>query len=54
MDSIHDVRIGKYIELEIECGSGEEAARLAEDACRKLLANSVMEDYTFTIEERKP
>jgi phosphoribosylformylglycinamidine synthase subunit PurS len=53
MDSIRDVRIGKYIELAIECGSKADAARLAEEACRKLLANPVMEDYTFTIETRK-
>jgi phosphoribosylformylglycinamidine (FGAM) synthase PurS component len=37
----------------IECGSGAEAGRLAEEACRKLLANSVMEDFTFTIEQQK-
>jgi phosphoribosylformylglycinamidine (FGAM) synthase PurS component len=28
----------------------EEARRATEEMCRKLLANPVMEDYTFTLE----
>ncbi len=50
MGAISDVRIGKYIELSIDTGSEQEATRLAEEACRKLLANPVMEDYTYSIE----
>ncbi|TVQ05251.1 MAG: phosphoribosylformylglycinamidine synthase subunit PurS [Balneolaceae bacterium] len=48
--SVKDVRIGKYIELNIDASSKEEAYKLAETACTKLLANEVMEDFQITIE----
>lgn len=44
------VRMGKYIEMTIETSSKEEAERITEDACKKLLANPVMEDYQYTVE----
>jgi phosphoribosylformylglycinamidine synthase PurS subunit len=48
---IKDTRIGKYIELKIETNSKAEAERITEEACKKLLANPVTEDYKFEIEE---
>lgn len=48
-DSIEDTRIGKYIELKINTSTKEEAEKITEDACRKLLANTVMEDYSFEV-----
>ncbi len=48
-DKITDTRIGKYVELLINADSRKEAAEIAENACRKLLANPVMEDYTYEI-----
>jgi phosphoribosylformylglycinamidine synthase subunit PurS len=47
---VKDVRIGKYIELNIDASSKGEAYKLAETACAKLLANEVMEDFQITIE----
>jgi len=49
--SIQSVRIGKFVELEIDAASKSEAASLAENACKELLANSVMEDYQVEIQE---
>ena len=46
---IKDTRIGKYVELQVDAVSREEAEEIAENACRKLLANPVMEDYTYDI-----
>lgn len=46
-DSILDTRIGKFIELEVEADSPEKAKQITDDACKKLLANPVMEDYEF-------
>jgi phosphoribosylformylglycinamidine synthase PurS subunit len=43
------VRIGKYIELEIEDGD-DRLEEAVDDMCRKLLANPVIEDYRFEIE----
>ena len=48
-DSILDTRIGKSIELKIDASSEEEAKKIADEACKKLLANPVMEDYHFEI-----
>ena len=50
LNSVEDVRIGKFVEMNIEAGSKEEAYTLAETACTKLLANEVMEDYRIEIE----
>lgn len=48
-DSILDTRMGKSIELKIDANSEDEAKKITEDACKKLLANPVMEDYEFEI-----
>ena len=42
-EEVEEVRIGKYIQLVIEDGDGEDA-RVTE-MCDKLLANPVIEDY---------
>jgi phosphoribosylformylglycinamidine synthase len=47
--SIHDVRIGKHIQLSMEAASAEEARAVAEEAAQKLLANPVMEEFFITI-----
>jgi len=47
----HDVRLGKYIELRLEGLGRAEAAQRVDEMCRKLLANLVIEDYRFDIEE---
>jgi len=49
---IHNVRIGKHISLEIEAGSAETAHAKVEEACKNLLANLIMESYSFTVEEK--
>lgn len=51
MDSVRDVRVGKCIELRIDADAKEEASRIAEEACKKLLANPVMEDYAISVEK---
>ena len=48
---VQDVRIGKHIQLAIDSASKEEAERITDEVCKKLLANMVMEDYTFTVEK---
>ncbi|HYC27636.1 MAG TPA: phosphoribosylformylglycinamidine synthase subunit PurS [Chitinophagaceae bacterium] len=48
---VDGVRIGKHITLNIEAGSKEEANSIADDACKKLLANPVMEQYDISIVE---
>jgi len=48
---VKDVRIGKYIEFRIDGNSESEAQQVAEDVCKKLLANPVMEDYRVEIQK---
>ncbi len=47
--AIQNVRIGKHITLQIEAADAAEAAALTETACKKLLANAIMEGYTYKI-----
>jgi phosphoribosylformylglycinamidine synthase len=49
LGKIQDVRIGKRITLRIEAESAEEAGRLANDACNKLLSNPVMEYFEVEV-----
>jgi phosphoribosylformylglycinamidine synthase len=49
-ESIGNVRIGKYIEMDIETDSRQEAERMTREISDKLLANLVMESYSFTVE----
>lgn len=48
---VHDVRIGKHIRMEVEAGTKEEASAKVDEACKKLLANLIMETYHFTLQE---
>ena len=51
MADIHDVRIGKYVEVTVHTDDKLQAERLTDEACKKLLANLVMEDYSFSLEK---
>jgi phosphoribosylformylglycinamidine synthase subunit PurS len=48
---VQDVRMGKYLELNIEANSRQAAESRVREMCEKLLANPVIEDYRFEIEE---
>ncbi|MDA1182965.1 MAG: phosphoribosylformylglycinamidine synthase subunit PurS [Bacteroidetes bacterium] len=47
--SASNVRIGKFITLDIEATSADEARVFCETACTKLLANLIMEGYAIRI-----
>jgi phosphoribosylformylglycinamidine synthase PurS subunit len=49
-DTIDHVRIGKYAELWIEAEDADAARVIAQQACEKLLANPVMEDFAVSLE----
>jgi phosphoribosylformylglycinamidine synthase subunit PurS len=49
MDAIDNVRIGKHITLEVEAETEDQARETVDSACRQLLANLIMEEYTFEL-----
>lgn len=49
-DTVNDCHQGKMFVLDLKDGlSREEAGRRVDQICKKLLANSVIENYTFEI-----
>ncbi len=52
-EAVEDVRIGKFIELSLQVTTKKEAEQVTRDVCQKLLANPVMEDFSFVVEEVK-
>lgn len=53
LSEITNVRIGKHITLEIEASDKKTATEKVDMACKKLLANLIMESYKFEIIEQK-
>jgi phosphoribosylformylglycinamidine synthase PurS subunit len=49
ISAIDQVRIGKHITLQIEASDEKQAHTLADEACRKVLCNQVMESYSINI-----
>ncbi|MGB0572662.1 MAG: phosphoribosylformylglycinamidine synthase subunit PurS [Alphaproteobacteria bacterium] len=50
-DGVEDVRQGKFIELELADGDVQIAKARVAEMCEKLLANTVIENYTIEIGE---
>lgn len=48
---VQRVRIGKYLEIRLDTADRAEAEARVTEMCRKLLANPVIEDFRFQIEE---
>ena len=48
---VEEVRCGKYIEIELNSASVEEAKTQVNEMCEKLLANTVIENYSVEIGE---
>ena len=49
LSEISNVRIGKHITLEVDANSAEAASEKVDIACKKLLANMIMEKYEFEL-----
>jgi phosphoribosylformylglycinamidine synthase PurS subunit len=50
-EEVSGVRIGKYLELQLDTQDRNEAEQRVKQMCEKLLANTVIEDYRFDLEE---
>jgi len=49
-DEVKDVRVGKFMELELDGASREAEEKRLKEMCEKLLANTVIENYKIEIE----
>ena len=46
---VRDVRVGKYLEVNLEAPSAAAAELRIREMCDKLITNTVIEDYRFEI-----
>ncbi|MEJ2104403.1 MAG: phosphoribosylformylglycinamidine synthase subunit PurS [Ignavibacteriaceae bacterium] len=53
LNNIKNTRIDKFIEFNVDTKNIKDAEAEVNDYCKKLLANPIMEDYEFTLEEIK-
>ncbi|MBP7512291.1 MAG: phosphoribosylformylglycinamidine synthase subunit PurS [Bacteroidia bacterium] len=51
LSTVHDVRIGKHITLQVDAENEEAAIGIAEKACKSLLVNPVMEYFEISIND---
>ena len=49
LPEIDGVRIGRHITLFVEADSQEIAEQKVDEACKRMLANQIMESYTFSL-----
>lgn len=49
VEGVADVRIGKHITLTLNATSEDEARKQVEISCQKMLANPIMEKYSYKL-----
>ena len=49
--NIVNVRQGKYFDIELDETNKEKAIKIAEEVCKKLLTNVVIEDYKIDLKQ---
>ena len=50
-ENIIDIRQGKYFEIELNETDEEKAKKTIEEICKKLLTNTIIENYTINFEK---
>ena len=50
-ENISDVRQGKYFEIELNETNKEKAKKTIEEICKKLLSNTIIENYTINLKQ---
>ena len=51
IENVDDIRIGKRVEMTLDAKNTKDAEAKVEKACKKLLANVIMESYEYSITE---
>lgn len=52
-NQLTNIRIGRYAELDVKAEDAEKAKRVVSEACKKLIANPIIEDFEIEIKEKK-
>ncbi len=50
-ENVFRVRVGKYLELNLDAENREEAAAQVEEMSQRLLSNPVIEDFSYSLQE---
>ena len=50
-ESVREVRQGKFFTFDVSATDRDGASKAVDEMCRKLLANTVIEDYSFEVHE---
>jgi phosphoribosylformylglycinamidine synthase subunit PurS len=50
---VREVRVGKYLEFDVDATSRETAEARVREMCEKLLTNPVIEDYRYEIQDER-
>ena len=53
-DGVQSVRVGKRIEVTVDAADSAAADAVVTEMCQKLLANPIIEDFTFELAEVTP
>jgi len=48
-DGVHNIRVGRFITLDVEGDDAQVVRKNVDDMCRRLLANLIIEDYRFEV-----
>jgi phosphoribosylformylglycinamidine synthase len=51
IESVHDVRVGRRVELEVDAPTADEARAVVERLAGELLANPLIESWTIAMRE---
>ncbi len=52
-ETVENVRAGKFMEIKLGGTDRAQAEKQVEEMCQKLLANPIIEDFRFELEESK-
>ena len=47
---VRGLRVGKLVEVDVDAADPEQARARVDEMCRRLLANTILEDYTIEAE----
>ena len=51
LEGVEDVRVGKHVTMRLSAADEAEAREKVETACKKLLANVIMENYSYDLKK---